>query len=221
MHKRDIWVIVPAFNEAAYLAGVLKALNQQPYSYVVVDDGSADNTSAIARQYTRRIITHQLNLGKGAALKTGCEYALEQGAETVIFMDSDAQHSPEQLTSFVKAIEAGSQVVLGARTFGPQMPLIKIITNRLASVFVYLLFGTYIPDIPCGYKAMTKSAFHRLKWTATGYDVELEIAVLLAKKKCKFVTVEVPTVYVDRVRGFQFLDSIKLLSKLVVWRVQP
>ncbi len=219
MKKSDIVVIIPAFNESEYIARVLKAMNRTGFRYLVVDDGSTDRTAVIARRYNKQVITHRINLGKGAALKTGCEYAFStMSAKAVIFMDSDAQHNPAELDLFLTELVKGAQVVLGVRAFDASMPWIKITGNRLASVLVYWLYGTYIPDIPSGYKAMTKWAYQRLKWNSRDYRIELEIAVNLIKQKMPFTTVSIQTIYLDFNRGFHLLDALQMGFDLISWR---
>jgi len=221
MKKNDIWIVLPAYNESAYIVSVLKELNKTGYPYVVVDDGSSDDTYKIAKRYTKHVVRHKINLGKGAALRTGCEYAItKQQAEALVFMDSDAQHSTAELALFQKALNDGHAMVLGIRSFDSAMPLIRIIGNRLGSVLILLLFGKYIPDIPSGYKAMTTAMYKKLKLEATGYNIEMEIAVKLAKKRFKFSTVPIATIYHDLERGFQPLDGIQMMVDLLKWRFE-
>jgi len=221
LKRSDIFIILPAFNEEKYVVGVFKELNRTGFPYIVIDDGSSDNTFQIAKKYCKNVLKHRINLGKGAALRTGCEYAFEHlGAQAVIFMDSDAQHNTAELDSFYQALNQNHQVVLGVRSFDSSMPLFRIMGNRLASYLVLLLFGRYIPDIPSGYKAVTKSAYQKLALTSTGYNIELEIAVKLAKKRFKFTTVPITTIYHDLERGFHPLDNIHLMLDLLKWRLQ-
>lgn len=221
MKKSDICVILPAFNESKYLPSVLKELNKTKFPYVVVDDGSADETSTIAKRYSRHVLRHRINLGKGAALRTGCEYAFTQlHAQAVIFMDSDAQHKTEELETFRQQLSEGNKIVLGVRAFDSSMPLVRIMGNRFSSVMVLLFFGKYIPDIPSGYKALTKSAYTALHLRSSGYNIELEIAVKIAKKRLQFSTVPITTIYHDFERGFQPLDALRMMVDLVMWRIQ-
>ena len=220
MKQSDVIVIIPAYNEAEYLAGVLTAMNMSGFRYVVIDDGSSDDTAKIAKKLAQHVLVHRVNLGKGAALKTGCEYAFRKlSGEAVIFMDSDAQHNPAELALFFDELRAGAQVVLGVRAFDSSMPWIKITSNRIASVLVRWLYGTYVPDIPSGYKALTRTAYDRVKWSAKDYRVELEIAVALAKKKIPFTTVPVQTIYLDFNRGFHLFDALQMGFDLLSWRI--
>lgn len=219
MSKKNIWIVIPGLNEEKYIATVLSKVKKQTDNIIVVDDGSADNMSHIARRYTPHVLSHSINLGKGAALKTGCEYAFYTvGADAVIFMDSDDQHDPEELIFFHEALET-SDVVFGVRSFDEKMPLIRIMMNRLASAVIFFLFGSYIPDIPSGYKAISKKAFKKLKWNSTDYAVEMEIAARTAKYKVPYSTIQIKTIYHDFERGMTILDTIRMITKILSWRI--
>jgi len=216
MNKEDIWIIVPVYNEAKYLAKVLTKLSQITSNYIVVDDGSKDKSVEIAKSFTKEVLVHKLNLGKGGALRTGSDYAFDHlGAKAVIFIDSDDQHDPKELELFFDQFENGAKVIFGERKMDSKMPLVRIIGNRFASVLVYFFFGSYVPDIPSGYKAITKQAYQKIRWQESGYGVELEIAARVAKYKIPFRVVPISTIYHDMDRGMTVLDVIKVFLKLI------
>jgi glycosyltransferase involved in cell wall biosynthesis len=96
--KVSTWIIIPGYNEEKYLKKVFDKVRKHTANIIFVDDGSSDKTSAIAKKYTRHVLRHMTNLGKGAALKTGCEYAFKKiKADRVIFLDSDDQHDPKYI----------------------------------------------------------------------------------------------------------------------------
>lgn len=216
-------MVTPSYNQAKFLEETIKSVTSQKGDFrvelFVADGGSSDETAAIAKKHAEHVLIHKVNLGKGAALKTGCEYAFGAlKAEAVIFMDSDAQHNPKELDLFFEKLLQGANVVLGVRAFDSSMPWIKITSNRVASVVVHWLYGAYIPDIPSGYKAFTEWAYQRVKWNSSDYRVELEIAVNLAKRHVAFATVPVQTIYLDFDRGFHLLDALQMGLDLLSWR---
>lgn len=217
--KANTWVIIPGYNEAKYLANVLKKTIKITNNLIYVDDGSSDKSAQIAKHYTADVLRHEINLGKGAALKTGCDYAFsKKNAAAVIFMDSDDQHEPADIHKFYHAFKT-HQMIFGERSLNHKMPLIRIIGNRLASVLILTLFGEYIPDIPSGYKGLSKKIYQQIKWSSADYAVELEIAAIVAKNKIPYLTVPIETIYHDLDRGMTFLDTIKMLSKIMSWRL--
>lgn len=213
-----IVIVVPAYNESRFIGKFLDKLLTYTKQVVVVDDGSSDKTCEITKAKNVTCLSHIVNLGKGSALKTGCEYAFKNmAADAVIIMDGDDQHAVEDIKVFEKALKAGSYVVLGVRQMDAKMPLMRILGNKAMSILINLLFGHYIADIPSGFKAFTKSAYKSLKWHSTGYEVETEIAVRIAKNQLKYTEVQISTIYHDKEYGFNLLDAVKILLKLPYW----
>lgn len=215
---KRIVVVIPTYNEEKYIKDVLKNTLSHHKQIVVVDDGSTDSSLKIIKKLAPHTLSHEINLGKGAAMKTGAEYAFKVlKAEAVIFMDSDGQHDPQEIRVFIKELENGYSAVLGVRAFKADMPLVRFLGNKFSSVLINLLFGRYYQDIPSGYKALSKSAYNKIKWTSQGYEVETEIAVRLAKKKIKFKEIPIKTIYHDTDKGFTILDAFRILIKLPQW----
>ncbi len=213
-----IVIVVPAYNESRFIGKFLDKLLTFTKQVVVVDDGSVDKTCDIAQSKGVECLAHLVNLGKGAALKTGCDYAFKKmGADAVVIMDGDDQHVVSDIKLFEKALKDGAQVVLGIRQMDAKMPLMRILGNKSMSILINVLFGRYIADIPSGFKAMTKSAYKSLYWQSSGYEVETEIAVRIAKSRLSFVEVPISTVYHDKDYGFNLLDAAEILLKLPYW----
>ena len=97
MKNKSVWVIIPAYNESSYIEGVIKKTKKYVKNILVVDDGSEDNTKEIAEKSKSIVLRHLVNLGKGAALKTGCDYAVKKRADIIIAIDADAQHNPNKI----------------------------------------------------------------------------------------------------------------------------
>lgn len=211
-------IVVPAYNESRYIGRFLDQLLLITSEVIVVDDGSSDQTKKVVEQRGVQCLSHMVNLGKGAALKTGCDYAFKKiGAEAVIIMDGDDQHAVSDLKLFKRELGRGAQVILGVRQMDAKMPLMRILGNKGMSILLNLLFGRYIADIPSGFKAFTKSAYKQIYWQSSGYEVETEIAVRIAKSKLKYAEVPISTVYHDKDYGFNLLDAGRILLKLPYW----
>lgn len=221
MAKQDTWVIIPAYNEEKYIAEVLKKLKSVWLKFVVVDDGSSDQTFEIASKYSSHVLRHAVNLGKGAAIRTGCEYAIsELNAKSLIFFDADDQHDPQYVPKIATALEK-SPAVFGVRSFDNHMPLFRIMLNRAASVMVLFFFGKYIPDIPSGFKGLSAKTYKKLNLQSSQYEIEMEIAAKVAMFKVPFVEISIPTIYHDYDRGMTFLDILNMFEKLIAWRIKP
>jgi len=213
-----LFVIIPGYNEQFYLEQLLEKVTKITRSIIFVDDGSTDKSTKIAAKYTRHVLSHLVNLGKGAAMMTGAEYAFRVlNADAVVFLDSDDQHDPIHLPEFEKKLKK-FHIVFGVRNLGSDMPLGRFLGNKSASVLLNLLFGAYIPDVPSGYKGMTKKAFNKLKWKSSGYEVETEIAVRVAQLRMPFGIVDIQSIYHDRDKGLTLLDGAHITQKIIQWR---
>ena len=221
MNKRQIWVVVAAYNEEKYLKNFLEKLLEVTKNVVVVNDGSIDQTGKIAEKMLTHVLHHPVNIGKGAAMKTGADYVFDYlGGEAVVFMDGDGQHDPADLAGFERAFineEAG--LVFGSREFNSTMPMVRVWGNKLSSLMVATLFGRMVPDIPSGFKGMSKSYYKKLRWQSTDYGVELEIACKTAKYRLRFKEVPIQTIYHDMDRGMTLLDVFKMAYKIILWRI--
>jgi len=215
-----IFVVVPAYNEEKRIGGVLSKLKNTGQRVVVVDDGSKDKTLKISKNYTPYVFRHGVNLGKGAALKTGCEAAFSLGAEAIILMDSDGQHKASDLPLFIKALEDGYSVVFGSRNMSYGVPLVRYLGNKMVSIMVSALFGIYASDILCGFKAMTKSAYKKIKWVSRGYSVETEIVAMTGQYKLKNCEVPIQTVYYDKFKGLTIEQGLGILLDIIRFRLK-
>lgn len=219
LNASNIWVVVPVYNEAKYLARFVDKLLEFTPRIIVVNDGSTDRTQEIlANKPPLKYLHHLSNLGKGAAVKTGCEYAFRRlHAQAVIVMDGDDQHSVSDLPAFIEALKKGASIIHGVRRLDDRMPKSRIFANRSMSLLIRLLFGRYIADIPSGFKAFTRSAYSAIRWQSSGYEVETEIAVRIAKSDLSYAEVPISTVYLDKQYGFNLLDAVQILIKLPYW----
>jgi glycosyltransferase involved in cell wall biosynthesis len=215
----NIFVVIPGHNEQTYLSKVLGKVTKFSENVIFVDDGSDDDSVKIANRYTSHVLVHQTNLGKGAAMLTGAEYAFKVlKADAVIFMDSDDQHDPVHIPEFAKLLK-DFDVVFGVRNMGANMPLFRFLGNKFASVLLNVLYGAYIADIPSGYKGITRKAFPKVQWKSRGYEVETEIAVRVAQHKIPFGVVEIKSIYHDTDKGMTLLDAVHITFSLLQWRI--
>lgn len=218
MKLNNHFVIIPAYNEGKNLGPVLLEVKKHAQNIVVVDDGSNDNTFQKAQEAEVLVLRHRTNLGKGAALKTGCEYALQQGAQRIIVMDADGQHNPAEIPSFLNALEQ-HEIVFGTRTVPQSMPLVMLFGNTILSGTLRRLYGIQTKDTQCGYRAFTASAYPKLQWDALDYYVETEMVVRAGKGKLKYAEIPIRTIYSDKYKGTTILDGFSIMAKMLSWRL--
>jgi len=207
-------IILPALNAARFLGPLLDDINlRHPQLHLlVVDDGSTDGTGETAGAHGAEVSTHEINRGKGQALLTGFEWARNRNLDWVLTMDSDGQHLPADLASFLAFVEADSaDVVVGNRMAAVEgMPWIREMTNRFTSAIVGRLAGTPIPDSQNGYRMFRVSFLHDLRLTTTNFDMESEILVRLARRGARITSVPVATVYGEEISAIHpWRDTIR------------
>jgi glycosyltransferase involved in cell wall biosynthesis len=146
----QVSVVIPAYNEAGAIGGVVRAVSAVPgwHEVLVVDDGSSDATAAEAEQAGARVIRHPYNKGNGAAVKTGIR---EARGEVVLLLDADGQHPPESALALVEAVGQYDMVV-GARASADQAWL-RALGNAVLKRFASWLTGRPIPDLTSGFRA--------------------------------------------------------------------
>ncbi len=160
----DTLVVIPAFNEARRLPGVLATLTRAhpDLAVLVVDDGSRDETAARAREAGARVAVHPFNLGYAAALQTGYRFAVQEGFELVIQMDADGQHDPASISTVRRALDEGADLVLGSRFLGGgtyRPPLARLVGIKLFGGLTSLLLGQKIRDATTGFQGLSRRLF--------------------------------------------------------------
>jgi glycosyltransferase involved in cell wall biosynthesis len=197
--RARIAVLIPAYNAAESLQGVIEGIKGYLSSILVVDDGSTDATTAIASAAGVQIMRHPINRGKGMALRTGFWFLMHQGYQAIITMDADGQHDPSYIPLFIDAYEKGKgDIVIGsrAREFHA-MSRLRRFWNKLGVKAVSKLIGTPLTDTQSGYRLIKAEALKGLPLRATGYDIELELLIKACKRGHRVVEIPVTTHYID------------------------
>ncbi len=190
---------------------------------VIVDDGSKKPTKLKLKSH-QHLLRHHLNLGKSAALLTGIQYAIKQGADSFVLMDADLQHNPAEIPQFLRKLREGYDFVLGSRKKSIDTPLVRFLGNKFASVYIGLLFGVYVSDLLSGFRAFNKKTYKIIKWKPSpppGYGVETEMIARLGKHRhlLRFIEVPIETIYVDKYKGVTIVDAFKILVNSFWWKL--
>jgi glycosyltransferase involved in cell wall biosynthesis len=216
-------LVVPSYNEGKRVEETIEKIleTRGDKIIIIVDDGSIDDTTVkLQKRYenNRRIVVlrHVLNLGKGAAMKTGVEYALGLGAEKIIFVDADGQHNPRHIGDFEKRLNR-ADMVFGFREFSEGTPWIRKIGNVMAINIVKVIFGIKRKDLLCGFFGLRAEVYQKIKWSSCRYGVETEIATKVAKSRIGFSEIKVDNIYIDKYKGVTIMDAFKILFNIPVW----
>lgn len=219
IRKKKYFVLIPAYNEEPRINEVLSAVKRYTQDIIVIDDGSIDKTGEIAKKKGALVLRHRLNLGKGAAVKTGVEMAWYLKADSVVILDADQQHCPDEIPSFVNKLGEGFDIVFGSRKLGLNVPFTRLLGNKIASVLIKISFGICRSDLLCGFMAFTRKAYGQIKWDSARYGLETEIVVRTGKNKLKYAQIPVQTVYLDKYKGVTIIDALGVLLNIPRWLI--
>ena len=215
-------IVVPLYNENKHIDKVLKDIEKFKKDIVVVDDGSRDNSGIVAKASGVTVLTHVINLGKGAAMKTGADFAFGNGADAVVFMDADGQHDPHDLELFIQKLESLKyDVIFGSRSLADKAPFVRFWGNKIASMVIDIFFGIKISDPICGYRAITKTAYKKMRWESSGYAIESEMLARVAQQKLRYIEIPVRTIYHDKDKGVTMLDAFGVFGNVIKWWLSP
>jgi glycosyltransferase involved in cell wall biosynthesis len=222
----QITILIPAYNEAHSIKEVIrrvKALDLgYDYEILVIDDGSTDQTSEIVKKIDDvRLIAHEVNKGKGAALKTGFEAA---NGDIIVIQDADMEYLPKEIPKLIAPlIEGTADVVYGSRFKGTLygMTFAHALGNLGLTLTTSLLFGTKVTDMMTGYKVFQKSVLKNINIKADRFEVEPDITGRILQNGYRLI--ELPIEYHKRKKGkakISKLDGVRSLIWLLKLRLR-
>lgn len=201
---RSVFIVIPAFNEARVVGAVVRSLRGAYPNVVVVDDGSADDTSGEARRAGADVVRHMMNRGQGAALQTGIDFALLRGAATIVTFDADGQHRPEDVGPLLAALHReGADIAIGSRFLGSErdIPFLRRMLLRGAAAFMRVTSQVQLTDAHNGLRAFRREAAARIRITLDGMAHASEIVDQIHLQRLRVAEVPVVIRYSEYSRG--------------------
>lgn len=223
---KKIFILIPAYNEESQIGKVILHLRKSGYENIlVVNDGSADKTETIAKNAGAEVLNHLVNMGQGAALRTGIEYLREtKDPDIIITFDADGQHRVENIQALVTALTDNRyDIALGSRFLGTRehVPFLRKIILKLGILFTNVVSGISLTDTHNGLRALGKKAIHAITLTQTGMEHASEIIDEITKNKLRYTEVPVEILYTDysKQKGQSTQNCIRIAAKTILKKI--
>ena len=217
---KNIAIIIPAYNEAKRIGQVISDLKTLNHDIIVVDDGSSDNTLEMIKQHADCYTQHCVNLGQGAALKTGTELAYNSGYEYIIHSDADGQFRLEDIKNLIETLEnSDHEIVIGSRfmdSVSSSMPLRKKAILNIAKIFSKLFLKLKFSDPQCGLRGFKREAYKKIPWNSSDFQHCTEILGLIAKNKLNYKEIPIVVQYDDYSRNKTVKPKISMGWKILM-----
>ena len=221
--KNATYVVLPAYNEATRIQPVIESIAEKGYNMVVVNDGSSDNTLDVIleskRKFPDKIHVYSLiiNRGVGVATQTGFDAVLKYDPKYVVSMDSDGQHSADDLDNVIRPLVTGeAQAVIGVRPL-KDMPFSRNFANSVMNLLTRIFYKVNVSDSQTGFRAITKDALKKININARGYLISSEFIREVNDNNIPFVEVPIQTIYTPetQAKGTNVKEAFKILIQMI------
>jgi glycosyltransferase involved in cell wall biosynthesis len=221
---RNLWVVIPAFNEGPVIGEVVRGVHAVYRNVVVVDDCSRDDTGSAAQAAGAVRLRHPINLGQGAALQTGISYALIRGADYIITFDADGQHRVEDIAVLLDTqARTNADVVVGSRFLGrvENIPALRRIVLKLAVLFTRLSSGAKLTDAHNGLRLFTRRAAERIRITHNRMAHASEVTYQIHRLGLSVAEAPVTVVYTEYSlgKGQKLSNAFNIVAELIIGRI--
>jgi glycosyltransferase involved in cell wall biosynthesis len=221
----DVWVIVRCFNESQVVRDVIEGLRQHFPNVVGVDDGSRDTSSAEMVAAGAMVVRHAINLGSGAALQTGIEFALlDPDAQYFVCFDADGQHRPDDAVSMVQRLRRGEEdILIGSRFLGSSagMPRSRRIVLQAARIFERLTSGVSLTDAHNGLRVFTRAFAERVDLQLSDMAYASELLSLIKHSGMRYAEHPVTIQYTEysMAKGQRSINSVNIAMDIWLHQV--
>lgn len=221
--KNATYVVLPAYNEATRIQPVIESIAEKGYNMVVVNDGSSDNTLDVIleskRKFPDKIHVYSLiiNRGVGVATQTGFDAVLKYDPKYVVSMDSDGQHSADDLDNVIMPLVTGeAQAVIGVRPL-KDMPFSRNFANAVMNFLTRVFYKVNVSDSQTGFRAITKDALKKININARGYLISSEFIREVNDNNIPFAEVPIQTIYTPetQAKGTNVKEAFKILIQMI------
>lgn len=231
-NHNEIGIIIPAFNPqlsnlSTLIFRIRESLSTFSYHLLLIDDGSYRPIEAVfSPSVSLHIIRHEVNRGKGEALKTGFRYFTQNHpVQFILTIDADLQHPPEKIPEFIEKMKSsGKGMVIGYRERKLSvMPYHRILSNYLTSLIISILTGQLVRDSQCGFRLFQSSLLQQVQLEEQRFHLESEMLIKVAWQKIPTGFVKIPTIYWQEKSSINHwhdtLNFVQLIGRLLGERI--
>jgi len=214
----QVVVVIPCYNEERFIGSVVLKMQRHPVKVIVVDDGSTDDTAAVAESAGVTVIRQAVNSGKGAALNTGIKYARQLNPDVIAVIDADGQNLPEELPHVVAPILCGNaDIVIGSRYLDNKsdVPLHRIWGHWLFNLIGKSVSGVSVTDSQSGYRAFSRKAYQQIDFQSKSFSVESEMQFMAHENHLRVVEVPIVIRYTDKPKRSPVSQGIIVLNGIL------
>ncbi len=213
-----ICILIPAHNEAKHIKRVVSELRAKSLDVLVVDDGSSDETTQLAKAGGATVLTNFQNQGKGFSLQRGFDYIISNDYDALITMDGDGQHAIEDVDHFIELFKKDRpDIICGNRmTDHTGMPFVRLMTNRIMSGLISVVCRQKVYDSQCGYRLIRTEVLRNVKLSSSAFEIESEVLIKSAKKGYRIASVPVKTIYAGELSRINpFFDTVRFIVYII------
>ncbi len=229
MKQRGI-IIIPAYNEAQVIKRVYNTISRESakldnvnLDIIIVNDGSSDSTEEVIEKIATTL-NHYVNMGSGAATRTGLTYARRRGYDFAVTIDADGQHSPKDLVNVInKLVNDNYDLVIGSRLLNTEgMPIIRVFGNKILNLATRIILGVSVTDSQSGLKAFSKKAIDKIEIRSNGFEFCSEIVWRAKQQNLKITEIPIQAIYTDysRAKGQSNINALRIIKNLIRQKIR-
>jgi glycosyltransferase involved in cell wall biosynthesis len=219
-----IFVAIPCLNEERFIGDIVQRARKYVDKVIVIDDGSADNTSVVARDAGAEVIKHQVSLGAGAATSSGFKAAKAQGADILVTIDGDGQHNPDEIPRLIQPIiEGKADFVIGSRFMGVSSNMQRYRKFGIDVITGLFNMGakTGITDSQSGFRAHSRKLLETVEINENGFAFSIEVLAKARKKGLAMVAVPISCIYHNEGSSMNpLLHGLKVVWGVIQFRIK-
>ena len=213
MSDSSTLVVVPVFNGEQFILKLHTSFIETDIrQFLFIDDGSLDATAQILNDNGIPHLSHETNLGKGAAIKSGAKWAIENNFHWILTLDADQQHPPSSIPVFMERMKEGV-ILIGQRTDLKSMPLLRVFSNTFTSLLLSIRTNHLLRDSQCGFRLIPLSLLKEVTFKQNGFQFESELLIKASYADYTIKHINIPTVYGSEKSAMRNIyDTIKFAA---------